>query len=268
MAPYTTVMKALARLESFIQDLVERPAWLLSSRRLHPLEMAAALTRALETAALPLADRVLAPDAYIIQLHPGDFEQFSGVRATLEREFAGYMTRLAAERGVTMNVPASVALVEQSGVRPGTVSVLTRFTEERQRSAASTYAPSAGRDGRTGPGLTERVAPRRGPPTTAAAGEPSVEVLGPDDAVLRRFMIRDPRVVIGRRATSGLALSDAEVSRQHAVIEYDAPRYYLRDLESTNGTCVNGRRLTSRYALADGDVIEVGRTRLRFRSGG
>ena len=63
-------MKALARLESFIQDLIERPAWLLSQRRLHPIELAQALTRALEAGALTLADRVLVPDRYTLRLSP------------------------------------------------------------------------------------------------------------------------------------------------------------------------------------------------------
>ena len=204
-------MKALARLEGFIQDLVERPAWLLSTRRLHPLEMAAAITRALETAALPLVDRVLAPDVYILQLNPEDFAQFAGVQATLEQEFAGYIGRLAGERGVTLNIPPSVAIVEGRAVRSGTVRVLTRFTEDRSRPAAAARTIVAGRDGIAGPGFTEQVRPPPVRPSGDGGAAPALDLLGPDGAVVRRYPLRNQPVVIGSRASRALPLPDPEV---------------------------------------------------------
>ncbi|MGH2584088.1 MAG: DUF3662 domain-containing protein, partial [Dehalococcoidia bacterium] len=149
-------MKALARLESFIQELVERPAWFLTHRRLHPIEIAAALTRALESDALPLADRVLAPDIYTIRLHPDDYAQFMSVRQTLEQEYAGYLTRLAQERGLTMNAPVSVSIVESRSVRAGAVAVATRFSED-----ASPAVTTPGRRLSRPPAVTETAAATR-----------------------------------------------------------------------------------------------------------
>lgn len=259
-------MKALARLERLIQDLVERPGWLLGTRRLHPLEMAAALTRALERNALPLADRVLIPDAYAITLSHEDFAAFAEIRRTLERELAAYVGRLAAERGLTLNAEPSVALQPAAEVRPGAVQIITRFSE-----AAAEHVAAAGTLVRRRPapargGRTERVAVARNGPVVA--GPAALEVLAPDGTVLRRLPLPNGALVIGRRASSGLLLADPEVSRQHARIEYIAPRYYLADLDSTNGTFVNGRRIHGRHPLADGDTIDVGQTRLRFRRGG
>jgi FHA domain/FhaA, N-terminal domain len=262
---YTAGMKALARLEGFIQELVERPAWLLTARRLHPLEMAAAITRALESAALPLADRVIVPDAYVVQLGSEDFGLFDGKRATLEREFAEYVGRLAVERGLTLNAAASVAIVEMPGVRTGTVQVRTRFSEEppQRRDAAGTVMR---RRPPGQPGLTERVAVHENGP--AAAGVAALEVVAQDGAVLRRIVLPADTVVIGRRAASAVMLDDPEVSRRHARVEYVTPRYYISDLGSTNGTFVNGRKVNGRHPLTDGDTIDVGQTRLRFRRGG
>jgi len=254
-------MKALARLESFIQELVERPAWLLTHRRLHPIEIAAALTRALESDALPLADRVLAPDSYAIQLHPGDYAQFMSVRQTLEREYAGYLTRLAQERGLTMNAPVSTSIVESRAVRAGAVAVATRFSEE-----ASPAMTTPGRRVPRAPGVTETVAAP--PPRPVATGVASLEVLGQDGAVLRRQPLGGDGLAIGRRSSSGLMLPDPEVSREHARIDYIPPRYFVRDLQSMNGTVVNGRRIDQPHPLTDGDLIEVGHSRLRFRVGG
>ena len=261
-------MKALARLESFIQDLVERPAWLLTARRLHPLEMAAALTRAMEAAALPLADRVVVPDGYTLQLSPDDFAQFAGVRRTLEREFGEYIMRLAVERGLTLGGAAHVTLAEADSVRTGSIQVVTRFTEESEQPARALRRATAVRDERPEPGPTEYVLARRDAFAPAADGTAILEELDDAGNVIRRHPLPTTSLLIGRRASSGLALADPEVSRRHARIDYLAPRYYVRDLESTNGTIVNGRRVRGPHPLADGDMIELGHSRLRFRRGG
>jgi hypothetical protein len=96
-------MKALTRLEGFIQELVERPAWLLAPRRLHPLEMAAALNRSIEADALAVVDRVVIPDRYTLYVNPEDHAQLANVLPTLTAEFGGYVRRVALERGLTLN---------------------------------------------------------------------------------------------------------------------------------------------------------------------
>ncbi|MGD9890678.1 MAG: FhaA domain-containing protein [Dehalococcoidia bacterium] len=251
-------MKALARLERFIQDLVERPAWLLTERRLHPIEIAAVLTRALETDALPLADRVLAPDGYALRLHPDDFAQLGTVRRTLEREYAEYLSRVVKERGLSVNAPILVVIVESEGARPGSIEVTTRFSESQPgRTIARVRDPA----------LTTQVpVPRLGP--TMAQAPAVLEVLNDEGTVVSRLSLNGDALVIGRRTSSGLALADAEVSRRHAQIDQDTAGFSLHDLDSMNGTVVNGRRITRRHVLRDGDLIEVGHTRLRFVQGG
>ena len=255
-------MKALQQLESLIQDLVEKPGWLLRQRRLHPIELAAALTRAMESDALPLADRVIAPDGYALRLNPVDYRQFAGVRGTLEREYAEYLTRLADERGLTLNVPASVAIVEAREVRAGAVEIATRFTEEPggpPRTIATRLSQST-------PAETEIVRVAR--PSAPVTGVAALEVLDAAGGVRRRYELDGRPATIGRRSSSDISLADPEVSRQHARIELAGPGYRLQDLGSTNGTLVNGRRIAGSVTLADGDTIEVGRSRLRFRRGG
>jgi pSer/pThr/pTyr-binding forkhead associated (FHA) protein len=62
-----------------------------------------------------------------------------------------------------------------------------------------------------------------------------------------------------------ITLLDDGISREHAIILYDAASdsYSLEDLQSTNGTQVNGKRVRS-VTLADGDEVRVGRTLFRF----
>jgi pSer/pThr/pTyr-binding forkhead associated (FHA) protein len=70
---------------------------------------------------------------------------------------------------------------------------------------------------------------------------------------------------IGRNPTTDITLLDDGISREHAIILYDADSdsYQLEDLQSTNGTQVNGKRVRS-VTLSDGDEVRVGRTLFRF----
>ena len=71
------------------------------------------------------------------------------------------------------------------------------------------------------------------------------------------------RETIGRAPDADLFLDDVTVSREHAIIEREPDGFYLRDLESLNGTYVNRTRVT-RHRLADGDEVQVGKFKLTF----
>lgn len=68
---------------------------------------------------------------------------------------------------------------------------------------------------------------------------------------------------IGRRSANDVKVAEKAVSRRHCRIDYDGEFYWLIDLESHNGTFVNGRRIT-RCLLYDGDLIRVGHTEMVF----
>jgi pSer/pThr/pTyr-binding forkhead associated (FHA) protein len=69
--------------------------------------------------------------------------------------------------------------------------------------------------------------------------------------------------MIGRNPTTDITLLDEGISREHALILRDEQTFTIEDLQSTNGTKVNGKRVRS-AELAHGDTIEVGHTRFRF----
>ena len=71
-------------------------------------------------------------------------------------------------------------------------------------------------------------------------------------------------ISIGRSRANDVVLDDASVSSQHCRIRPEKGRFVVHDLESTNGTLVNGRRI-DRHVLDEGDVIQVGETSLQFR---
>lgn len=73
-------------------------------------------------------------------------------------------------------------------------------------------------------------------------------------------------VVIGRDAKCPIQILDERISRVHLQIRFDKARqkHMAEDLKSVNGVVVNGHRITDETALANGDIIEVGDTRLVF----
>ncbi len=71
---------------------------------------------------------------------------------------------------------------------------------------------------------------------------------------------------IGRVETVEFQIESNRVSREHAAIVHSGLKYKLQDLDSTNGTFVNGKRVTE-VDLVDGDVITVADVELTFRSG-
>jgi len=81
----------------------------------------------------------------------------------------------------------------------------------------------------------------------------------------QRFSVTKDSIIIGRVVGSDVVISDPEVSRRHASITWERGRPVIRDLGSTNGTFVNGVRLTGPRALRDGDTIGLGKVQLGFQ---
>lgn len=69
---------------------------------------------------------------------------------------------------------------------------------------------------------------------------------------------------VGRSNICNIYFDDDRLSKQHFVIEVTKMGYYLEDLQSTNGTFVNGVKITNRRMLLDGDEITAGREAIVF----
>lgn len=89
-------------------------------------------------------------------------------------------------------------------------------------------------------------------------------ILNPTSPARRDFPLPRTVLSIGRDPSNDLVLPDAMVSRRHAVIECRGSQFYLRDCNSSNGSLVNGDRVSER-GLRDGDLVAIGTVRLMFR---
>ncbi len=88
-------------------------------------------------------------------------------------------------------------------------------------------------------------------------------VLSTAHRLLRRIVIDKPRLTIGRRPYNDVMLDDLTVSGEHAVLHTVRGESTIHDLNSRNGTLVNGVPVTQR-TLVDGDRIEIGIYRLHY----
>lgn len=74
----------------------------------------------------------------------------------------------------------------------------------------------------------------------------------------KTFALEGDVLTIGRESSNQIAINDAEISRKHSQLVLQGGKYVLTDLGSTNGTFVNGQRLTGQHVLQPGEVISLG----------
>lgn len=83
-------------------------------------------------------------------------------------------------------------------------------------------------------------------------------------AVTREVPLDKERLTIGRRDDNDVCLDDGAISGHHAAVITVLNDSFIQDLNSTNGTMINGKRV-QKHALRTGDVIVIGRARLEYR---
>jgi pSer/pThr/pTyr-binding forkhead associated (FHA) protein len=81
----------------------------------------------------------------------------------------------------------------------------------------------------------------------------------------REVLWEQPAVTIGRDSSNDIVIEHRLASRRHARFERDEVGFYIRDLESTNGTFVNGERIQGAHLLRNNDEVWIGDTVIVFR---
>ncbi|WP_269531143.1 FHA domain-containing protein [Chitinimonas sp. BJYL2] len=90
-------------------------------------------------------------------------------------------------------------------------------------------------------------------------------ILSLDSAVLREFKLEKDITTVGRKPHNDLQIDNLAVSGEHARICRVGADVFAEDMQSTNGTMVNGQPI-QRQLLQDGDLVEIGRYKLKFIS--
>ncbi len=213
--------------ESRLEQAVEGTVSRIFRGTVKPIEFARKLQREMDShRSVGVNGQTIVPNHYSFWIARVDFEQLSDIRQTLTRELADTARRHARDEGYRFVGPVEAHIESDSGVRQGVISVEGRFIESD--------------DART----------------------PGSLMLPTGD----RVPLGEYTVSIGRQHDCTVVLADPNVSRRHAEVAPSGTGFMVTDLGSTNGTSVNGTRISGSHQLTDGDELRFGNTVMHFEA--
>jgi hypothetical protein len=273
----------LQRFERRLEGMVGLAFARMFKGKVHPAEIAKALAREADEQRSVLGEgRVLAPNVYVVTLGRTDFEHLGQWSDQLAGELADMVSEHIDDEGYQTFDKVTVRLELDPDLPTGVFEVSSHVADPARPGSPedlAVAAPPHAAPPVTGqhpplpplPPLRGRVATdtgKQGPSIVGRAGSRSgvTHVLVVDGPGTRHELTTG-RNVIGRGTEADIRLPDTGVSRKHVDVVLDGGTATVEDLGSTNGTLVNGRRV-SRQALVDGDVIRIGHSVLVYRQDG
>ena len=246
-------MRPFAAVERLIERLIERPSARLFRTRIQPLQLQRRVERAMETHRRSAGDRTIVPNRYAIRLNPADMAHLEPVADSLAAELADSALLFARTHHFILADRPRVALHANRAVAVGDIVVEALFEETAAPAEAPPAAlPLAGAPGRDG----DDTAVFRVPQATSPLAV--LRELRPDGRG-RRIAVDGRPLTLGRASDNDIVLSDGGVSRHHARLQGRSGTLILTDLQSRNGSRVNGVIVTE-VVLGPGDRIQLGGT--------
>ena len=194
---------------------------------IRPIELGRRLVREMDdNRSVDVKGRRMVPNDFTVLLGPDDHASFNDIEETLTTELAEAAREYAREEGYHFLGPVAVRLSVDNSLRSGRFGIISQLKQ-------------------------------------GAGGVGSGSVVLPSGA---RIHLGTGICTVGRLPDCTIPIDDSNVSRRHAEVRATPQGYVVVDLGSTNGTMVNGARITADRRLADGDIISFGSTHVRFEA--
>ena len=254
-------MSVLRSIEQKIEGLFEGMFGRAFRTHVQPVELARKLAKEMDEHRTISVSRVYVPNEYSVYLSESDREQFTGYEGSLVGELQDHLIEHAQRESYAMLTPPKVLMLTDADLSIGEFGIATRIVQPDGRRGPQLDEPAA----QVEPGATMIYKAKPPQPTEAA----SPADLGLADASFtltmkgRTHALEGAKVVLGRSKDCDIQVEDANVSRRHAELRREGPAWWLVDLDSTNGTELNGKR-AKRAKLNEGDTITLGATDLVF----
>jgi Protein of unknown function (DUF3662)/FHA domain len=248
-------MSVLRSLESKLAGLVEGTFSRAFKSEVRPVEIARKLAREMDENKVQSLSRTYAPNEYAVWLSPDDRRQFEGYEDDLRRELSGYLLEHARREKVSLATRPMIEFRTDDRLRLGEFGIQARLVRPPER---ADQQPSQGDHGHT---MVYTVSDRLAEPLREPdhrRGSARLRVGG------RTELVGEAGAVIGRSRDADVVVDDPNVSRRHAEVRPSGGSWIVRDLGSTNGVKVNGRRIQGPQSLRPGDTIELGTARVTF----
>jgi hypothetical protein len=248
----------LQKFEQSIERLMEGTTGSLFKQSIQPAEIGKRLERAMLAGQRASMGTALVPNQYVVGLHPTDFTQFKDYRGGLSRQMEAWLAQVATQRNLSVIDRIRVTIEEDPRAK------------RRNPAIVATIADSRGVH--RGPAEYQAAPERRPTPSPAQqtsvyrAGvrherlSASLQALdGPDRG--RTYIVPPGETTVGRSPDNDIVLDSPDVSRRHARLECTPNGVRVFDLNSTNGTRVNGEAI--RVSDVDqGDELTFGGVRM------
>jgi hypothetical protein len=239
-------VKLLDKFEQSMERLMEGTTGALFNQDLDPAVIGKKLEQAMLGQQRASMGTSIVPNVFVVGLHPRDFAQVASYRASLSGQMEAFLAQVATARKLSVVDRIQVTITEDpnAGRRRPTVEA----TIADRRSGAPVHDPD--------PGATAAFRPEPGAPDLTA----SLRALeGPNRG--RVYIVPPGSTNVGRSPENDIILDSPEVSRRHAKIECGKRGVRIHDLNSANGTRVNGEAI--RVAdVESGDEITFGGQRM------
>ena len=287
----------LQSVEQALERMVESVFSRSSRTTLRPVELGRRLLRDIDDhRSVDVNGRRIVPNAFTFYLSPADHAGFKDIDTALRHELTEAAREYARDEGYHFVGPVSIAFEVDNNLKPGRFGIFSHLREAPLAAPvvpAPAPAPAHAPDAAPAPapvaqapvaplapavpaatemplpGFTITPAIDDAPVPAAAAPVAPVQHSAPATIVLpsgQRLAVTAHAITIGRLPECTIVLNDPNTSRRHAEIRRGMQGTTVVDLGSTNGTKVNGQRITGEHTLAAGDIITVGNTHLRFEA--
>ena len=215
----------LKRIEQKLEKLVEGTFTRVFPSSVKPIELGKRVRRVLEDKkTIGVQGQIIIPNRYVISLSPKDLENIESIQESIQREISSSIRDHANDENYHFQGTLTVEILSNSSLKTGSIEVDGLFEENK-------------------------------------GGFPPGSLI---DENGKRLIITEQKLSIGRDTKSTMQVVDVEVSRNHAEIRLLNTSFVLIDLQSTNGTYVNGQRVQE-HTLQNFDQIKIGSTILLFQ---
>ena len=176
----------------------------------------------------------LNPD-FVVNLNATDYEAFADIEKHLLPELAEAATQFAERNDLRHQAPISVILKVDDAIKVGSFSITNEIEHEIITDA----------------GAVAKVSDVAEPMNSSPRLVEAALVLQNGE----RITLDTDSLKIGRQASCRIVFNDSNVSREHAQLRRSADGWKLLDLGSTNGTKINGVKITEEQLLVNGDEL-------------
>jgi hypothetical protein len=253
----------LARFERLLEQAVEGSLRRVFPTTLQPVQLAKAAARAMEQAQLIGIAGPEVPNDYRLRVSAADMARFAEHAAALTQQMERYLANYARERHLHPVADLRVELVEDDTVRSGSVRAEAHFVglapgEERKLESAFEDTRRVR--------LADLQAAR---PARLWSGSHERWVLADSSGLRYSLELSGGLVRMGRAPDNDVVIESKRVSRYHAQARWIETSWLVYDLESTNGTWLDGERVLAAHprALRPGARLRLGDHELEVREG-